>query len=235
MSSRVHQRHDKNHHDQNQREPLRHHERHPALPVRVFDQQLHTDPRNDDERAVHNRRIALDERHHLSHDHPHGDDAENAAAQHHPFLRRHGDRRENRIDRKDEVGQLDLHHCRPERRHTQPGCGFRRRAAIVAFGGIRKVFVGQVEQVTRADQLHDGELNQVNGCQRRSDAEGKRADEPVFERLPLFGLRQPEHHERQHDGVVGAQQSFQNDEHQNGEQICPGEHPPIIVALTRRT
>ena len=87
--------------------------------------------RDDDERAVDERRIALDERQQLADDQPHRDDAEDAAGQDHPQLRRHRDRDEDRIDREDDVGQLDLDDRRPERATARAiGLRLRRRPPI---------------------------------------------------------------------------------------------------------
>ena len=51
-----------------------------ARDVQVLDEQLDADPRDDDERAVDERRIALDQRQQLPDHQPHRDDAEDAAA-----------------------------------------------------------------------------------------------------------------------------------------------------------
>ena len=77
-------------------------------------------------------------------------------------------RDQNRVDREDDVGQLDLDDGGPERRQPEPGC---------AFGGARgapprsplpkKCAEREVQQVRRADQLHPPEPDQVHGQQRR--------------------------------------------------------------------
>ena len=54
--------------------------------VQELDQELDTDPRDDDERAVDERRIALDERQQPADDEPHRHDAQEAARQDHPIF-----------------------------------------------------------------------------------------------------------------------------------------------------
>ena len=136
------------------------------------------------------RRIALDERQQLADDQPHHDDAEDAAGQDHPRLRRHRDRHQNRVDREDDVGELDLHDRRPERATA--------RATACAFGGVRRVLaaaaaaevpVDQVQQVAGADQLHPAEPDQIGRQQRRDGAEREGADDAVAQRLLLLRLR----------------------------------------------
>ena len=76
--------------------------------VQVFDQELDPHPRDDQERAVDDGRIAADERQQLPDDDADGDDAEQPAGQHDPELPRHRHGYENRVDRERDVDQLDF-------------------------------------------------------------------------------------------------------------------------------
>ena len=110
-------------HDQAQRQPLRYLEGDEVHLVQVLDHQLDADPRDDDEGAVDERRVALDERQQLADQHPHRDDAEEAAGDDHPQLVRHRDRDQDRVDGEDDVGELHLHDGGPERRQAEPRPG----------------------------------------------------------------------------------------------------------------
>jgi hypothetical protein len=79
--------------------------------------------------------------------------------------------------------------------------------------------VRQVEEI-RGAQQHD-ELNvlQPHREQYRDDAEDKRADDAVAERLALFGLRQAKDQHGQHHGVVSAEQAFESNEKGNCEEV----------------
>ena len=46
---------------------------------------------------------------------------------------------------------------------------------------------------------------------------------PYFSAFFLLGLGQPQHHHRQNDGVVGAEESLENDQDEDGEGVGPGE------------
>ncbi len=47
----------------------------------------------------------------------------------------------------------------------------------------------------------------------------------------MLARRKPEHHHRHHHGIVCAQKSLENDEHADGGQISPLEHPEIIPGI----
>ena len=50
-------------------------------------------------------------------------------------------------------------------------------------------------------------------------AEGERPDDAVAKRLALLLARQTQHEDGQHQGVVGAEQPFEQDQEADGEQI----------------
>ena len=179
--------------------------------------------RDDDERAVDERRIALDERQQLPDHQPHRDDAEDAAGQDHPQLRRHRHGDEDRVDGEDDVGQLDLDDRRPERATA--------RTSACAFGGVRrrsaarrlqKWLYGQVQQVAGAERASPRRAgsgrpraaSRARGTRRRR---GCRSAAPVFcssfgrpstrtaSTMALSALSSPSRATRRRDGdEVGA-------------------------------
>ena len=82
-----------------------------------------------------------------------------------------------------------------------------------------EVLVRQIQQVQRAEQLHDRQLDQVDREQDGNDAERERADDAVAERLRCWSTRQPEHEHREHERVVGAEQPFEHDEQTNRQEV----------------
>ena len=76
----------------------------------------------------------------------------------------------------------------------------------------KEVLEREIQQVQRAKQLDDRDLDQVHREDYGGDAKGERADDAVAERLPLVGSRQPEDEHRQDERVIGAEQPFENDE-----------------------
>jgi len=82
-----------------------------------------------------------------------------------------------------------------------------------------EVRVGQVQQVETADQLHPRQLNQVDRQERRDDAHGESADQPVAQRLLVLAARQPQDHDGHDEGVIRAQQTFERDEQTDGDEI----------------
>ena len=135
------QRNAEDDHDQPQRQPLRDFKGQISLGMQELDQQLEADPADDDERAIHERRVALDHRQKTTDHESHRDDAQDPARQDDPELRRHGDSHENRINREDDVGQLDLYDGRPERCHARAtaapsgASGDRRRSGLPRSAG----------------------------------------------------------------------------------------------------
>ena len=209
LLARVEKRDGENHDDQAERQPLGDLEADVALGMQELDQQLDADPADDDERAVDERRIALDERQQLADDQPHHDDAEDAAGQNDPELRRHRDGDENRVDGEHDVGQLDLHDGDPERADAHPRLRLRRRAPPLRRLAAREVLIDEEQQIPGADDLHPGELDQIDREQRREAAEQEGAEDAVSQGLFLLGLRQAEHQHGQHHRVVGAEQPFE--------------------------
>ena len=67
--------------------------------------------------------------------------------------------------------------------------------------------------MTQADR------EQVDGEQRRQDAEDEGAEDAVAQRLLLLVARQPEHENGQHQRVVGAEQPLEQDEQGDREQV----------------
>ena len=111
---------DERHHDHGKRHPLRHLEVGPLHGHGVLHEELRADERDDDEGAVDDRRVAPDDREQLRDHDAHRDDAEEPARQHHPPLRRHRNRDQDRVDREGDVDELHLQDGAPERRETQP-------------------------------------------------------------------------------------------------------------------
>ena len=207
------------HGDEAERQPLVHLEVDHPDRVQVLDEQLEADPGDDDERGIDERRILTHDRQQLADHQPHGDDAEEAADQDHPRLARHRHGDQDGIDRERDVDELDLHHGSPQRRQPHPGlCGLR-LAALVSAAAREEVVVGEVHEIEPAQQLDPADLDQVRRQKRRHDAERERPDQPIFECLFLIGASQAQDHHRQHQGVVGAQQSFEDDEETNGDEI----------------
>src|SRR5688572_5420057 len=88
--------------------------------VQILEHELEADPRNDDERAIDQRWIPVDQHEQLTDYEPHRDNSEDSPRYDDPQLVRHRDRDEDGINGKDDVGQLDLRDGRPEWRHAQP-------------------------------------------------------------------------------------------------------------------
>jgi hypothetical protein len=187
--------------------------------MQEFDQQLGADPRDDHERTVHQRRIPFHQREQLADHQPHHDDAQHAAGQNHPQLRRHGHGDQNRIDGKHDIGQFDLDDRRPERRQPHPRLCFGRFSPFVAALARPEVAVDEEQQVAGADHLHPRQADEVNRQQRCKCPEGKRAQDAVTERLTLLCFGEAENEHRQHHGVVGAQQTFERDEKRDSDEI----------------
>ena len=112
--------------------------------VQVLDTQLDAHPRDDDEGAVYERRIALNQGDQLSDHQPHRDDPQNAAGHDHPQLRGHCHGDENGIDREREIDQLYFDDGGPERRQAQHGLRSRRLVTIAALLVPEKVRVREV-------------------------------------------------------------------------------------------
>jgi hypothetical protein len=62
-------------------------------------------------------------------------------------------------------------------------------------------------------------VSPLHGEQRREDAKGERAEDAVSERFALFAAREPQHEDREHQRVVGTEQSFEKDEQANRQKI----------------
>ena len=82
-----------------------------------------------------------------------------------------------------------------------------------------EVRVRQIKQVERADELDPGHRQQVNGEQRREDAECEGSEDAVTQGLALLMTRQPEHEDGQHERVVGAEQALQHDQQRDGYEV----------------
>ena len=120
------------------------------------------------------------------------DDAEDAAGQDHPELRRHRDRHEDRIDGEDDVRQLDFDDRRPERGQAEHRLSpWAASAALPPPPCCKKWCDGEVQQVGRAGQLHPPEPDQVGGQQRRDGPKREGADDAVAERLLLVVFGSP--------------------------------------------
>jgi hypothetical protein len=79
--------------------------------------------------------------------------------------------------------------------------------------------VGEIHEIEPDQQLDPADLDQVRRQKRGHDAERERPDQPILECFFLIGASQPQDHHRQHQRVVGAEQSFEDDEETNGDEI----------------
>ena len=145
-------------------------------------------PRDDDERAVDECRIAFDQREQPANHEPHRDDAEDAAGQHHPPLRRHGHGDENRVDCKDDVGQLDFNHGHPESAEAEHRLRFGRSAASFRGLAAEEMLVNEEQQIPGAEDFYPGERDEINREERRERAKNKGAEDAVAERLASADL-----------------------------------------------
>ena len=93
-------------------------------------------------------------------------------------------------------------------------------APLLRRPAAQEVLPRQIEQIPAADELHPGDTHQVDGQQRRDDPEDERAHHAVAERLLLLAARQAENHDRHDQGVVRAEQSFEEDEEPDGNEIA---------------
>jgi len=185
----------------------------------ILPAQFEADPPDDHERAVDERRIALNQRQQLADDEAHRDDAENAAGNHDPQLRRHRDRDEDRVNREDEIGELDTDDGPPERRESHPRPGRRRAAPRFRITAPEEVLIRQPHQIERTQQLHQRQLDHVRREEDRDPSKQERSDDPVAERLLLLMARKSEHQDREDHRVVGAQKPFEKNEEADRDEV----------------
>src|SRR6266576_2758850 len=93
------------------------------------------------------------------------------------------------------------------------------------------MLVREIQKISGADELHDIYPNQVDRGQRRNDPECESAYEAVLERFFLLSLGQAEHHHRENNCVVGAEESLENDEDKDGEEVWPGEQVSLSYEI----
>ena len=79
--------------------------------------------------------------------------------------------------------------------------------------------IHQIQQIAAAEQLHESQLNQVLGEQRRDRPERKRAGHAVAEGFSLASLGQAEHEDRKDHRVVSAEEPFEGYQHCDGDEI----------------
>jgi hypothetical protein len=199
--------------------------------VGVLDEEFESDPRDDDEGAVDERRVLADELDEAARDDAHRDNAEDAAGHDDPGLSRHRDRDEDRVDREREVDDLDAHDRRPERRQPEPGFGLGRLAGVVGVTAILEVNNREIEEVGAARELHPGDADEVRREKGGERAEGEAADESVTQRLLVVGPRQAQHHDGHDQRVVGAEQALEDDEQPDGREILEFEGH-VVEALS---
>jgi hypothetical protein len=82
-----------------------------------------------------------------------------------------------------------------------------------------EVRVREIQEVESSEEFHPDHPHQVHRQQRGDDAERKCANEAVVERGAMLALGQAEHHHRNDEGVVGAEQSFESDEKSDGDEV----------------
>src|SRR5262249_6915603 len=174
---------------------------------------------DDDERAVHERRIGPHEHEQLTDHHPHHHDAEDAAREDHPRLRRHRHGDENRIHREHRVGQFHLHDRRPECGQPEPWRRGLDRAALVRVAAPEEMREREVQQVSGADDFHERELDQADREQDGDRAEREGAQHSVAQRLTLPLLRQPEHQDGEHESVIRTEQALEQNEQPDREEV----------------
>jgi hypothetical protein len=82
-----------------------------------------------------------------------------------------------------------------------------------------EVRVGEIQKVEAAEQADPTHLNERRCQQRGDDAKREAADQAVPQRSAVLRLWQPQHHDRHHQRVVGAEQPFQRHEQRDGNEI----------------
>ena len=97
-------------------------------------------------------------------------------------------------------------------------CGFD-RASVLPFVTAEEVAVREPQEIPGPDQLHEADLDQVHREKNRDDPEEERPQDPVAQRLLLIFPRQPQHQDREHQRVVGAEQPLENDEEPDRDEI----------------
>jgi hypothetical protein len=124
------------------------------------------------------------------------------------------------LDGKHDVGELDLHDRGPEGAQAEPRDGWLDRATLLgASPAAEEVLVRQVQQVECAQQLDPGQRQEMDREQRREDSKEERSEDAVPERLLLLVPGQTEHQNREHERVVGAQQSLEQHQERDGDEI----------------
>ena len=88
----------------------------------------------------------------------------------------------------------------------------RRLTPIDTFFLPEEVRIRQIQQIKAAEQLHQREPNQIDGEQRRQNAERKAAQQPIAQRLLMFGAWKTQDHDGHDQRVVGAEEAFEGDE-----------------------
>ena len=102
FSLRVEERNNEDADDHGQRNPLRNFQSDEVFRVKVLDDELTPNPRDDDERAVDNRWIFLDQGQQSPDNNPHRNNPKYSPGQNYGDLGRYRDRRQNRVDGKDQ-------------------------------------------------------------------------------------------------------------------------------------
>jgi hypothetical protein len=125
---------------------------------------------------------------------------------------------QDRVDGERQVDQFDADDRRPEGAESHHRSGARRAPALLCILAA-KVSVGQIQQVQPTEQLHQNQTNEIHGQQRGQHPKNKAADQAVLKRWLVLTARQPEHHDRHDQRVIGAEQPFKCHQRADGDEI----------------
>ena len=187
--------------------------------VKVLEQELDADPRDNDERAIYQGWVALHDDEQLPDDHAHRDDAEDPAGDDDPQFVRHRHCDKDRVHGKHDIGEFHFDDSRPEGRHPEPGTGWLDRATLLRILVAKEVLIRQIQQVKRAQQLHPHDLDHVGRKNDSCNAEDKSAHNSVAQRLLLLTSRQPQYEHREHHCVVSTEDRLERHEQPDGDQV----------------
>ena len=118
----------------------------------VLQQQFDTHPRDDDERAIDERREPVHEHEQLANHETHRNDAEDTARDDDPELVRHRDGHQDRVDREHDIRELYLDDGRPECTQSEPRLRFLRLPPVGCIAVCGEVVIRQAGEVRGADR-----------------------------------------------------------------------------------
>ena len=98
----------------------------------------------------------------------------------------------------------------------------------------REVIERQPQQVRRANQHHELNLDEIDSQQDRDDAKAERADDAVLQRFALLPFGKAENENCQHHRVVRAEETFERDQQGDGDEIRCLTVPELLPCSRRR-